>query len=355
MRRVVCIFVLGFFSWLWACAPPPPVSQYPFCLCDEDCREGEICVRQLCQKDISQDGYVPPTSPVAEAERGIEGRQEQAPSQVARSQTVASPSLQAGHERFAVVIGISTYKDSRINTLRYAARDASAFYDWLVSPQGGRYAPANVKLLLDADATGKNIKNALYNWLKQALEEDVVVIYFAGHGSPESPDSPNNLYLLPYDTEYDNIASTGYPMWDIETALKRFIKAGKVIVIADACHSGGVGQTFDIAHRANRGVKVNAISEGLQSLSGVGDGVCVISASGDRQLSQEGQQWGGGHGVFTYHLLQGLNGAADYDKDNRVSLGEIVPYLSQQVRRATRNAQCPNVAGKFDPALSLER
>ncbi len=81
-----------------------------------------------------------------------------------------------------------------------------------------------MKLLIDRDATGKNIKDALFAWLKLAIEEDMVTIYFAGHGSPESPDAPDNLFLLPYDTQYDNIAVTGFPIWDIETALKRFIK-----------------------------------------------------------------------------------------------------------------------------------
>lgn len=258
-------------------------------------------------------------------------------------------------QHWAVIIGVSGYQDTRIPALRYAAADAQAFYDWVVSSNGGKHAPSNVKLLMGRDATLASIKRALFNWLKQALEEDVVTIYFAGHGSPESPDYPNNLFLLSYDAKYDDIATTSFPMWDIETALKRFIKAKKVVVIADACHAGGVGQSFDIARRANRAIKVNPISSGLQSLSKIGDGVCVISASDDKQFSQEGKKWGEGHGVFTYFLLRGLKGEADYNRDNRVTLGELIPFLSEQVRRETRNAQCPTVAGKFDPALSIGR
>lgn len=204
--------------------------------------------------------------------------------------------------RWAVIIGISNYQDTQIPSLRYASSDAQAFYRWAISPDGGRYAPSQVKLLLNKEATGTNIKKALFEWLRRALDEDMATIYFAGHGSPESPDSQNNLFLLPYDTQYSSIATTGFPMWDIETALKRFIKAKKVVVIADACHSGGVGLSFDIARRSNRGIKVNPISSGIQNLSQVGDGVCVISASSDNQFSQESKKWGGGHGVFTYFL-----------------------------------------------------
>jgi len=211
---------------------------------------------------------------------------------------------EALEQRWAVVIGISRYQDTRIPSLRYASDDAKSFFEWLISPSGGKYAPANVKLLLDQDGSFRNIRDALFVWLKQVLEEDVVTIYFAGHGSPDSPDTPDNLFLLPYDVEYDSIGTTGFPMWDIETALNRFIKAKKVIVIADACHAGGVGLSFDIARRANRGIKINPISTGLQNLSKVGDGVCIISASDDKQFSQEGKKWGGGHGVFTYFLLK---------------------------------------------------
>jgi uncharacterized caspase-like protein len=255
--------------------------------------------------------------------------------------------------RWAVIMGISQYKDTRIAQLRYAAADARSFHDWIVSPNGGRYAPSRVTLLLDAKATGANIKKALFEWLAQAIEEDTVTIYFAGHGSPQSPDHPENLFLLPYDTQYDSVPTTGFPMWDIETALKRFIKARKVIVITDACHAGGVGQAFDVARRAGRGLNVVPMASTLQNLSKISEGVCIISASDDNQMSQEGAQWGGGHGVFTFHLLEGLKGMADYNKDNLVTLGELIPFLSEQIRRDTRNAQTPTVAGRFDPALSI--
>jgi uncharacterized caspase-like protein len=296
------------------------------------------------------DGYVDVEISLKDAEKKTTAQPLPVPAS-GRASTQAVPGI-AG-QKWAVVIGVSAYKDTRIAGLRYAAADARMFYDWLISRQGGGYAPSRVRLFLDSEATGQRIKNALFNWLRQALEEDMVTIYFAGHGSPESPDSPGNLFLLPFDANYDDIATTGFPMWDIETALKRYIKARKVVVIADACHSGGIGQSFDIARRGDRGIEVNPINSGLQNLSKIGDGVAVISAADDRQLSQESQSWGGGHGVFTYFLIKGITGDADYSKDGRVTLGELIPYLSEQVRRETKSAQSPTVAGKFDPALSI--
>jgi hypothetical protein len=59
--------------------------------------------------------------------------------------------------------------------------------------------------------------------------------------------------------------------------------------------------------------------------------------------------------VFTFCLLNGLRGEADYNKDKEVSLGELIPFVSEQVRRATSNAQTPQVTGKFDPSVTLGR
>lgn len=199
------------------------------------------------------------------------------------------------------------------------------------------------------------MKTALFAWLGQALEEDMVVIYFAGHGSPDSPGMTGNLYLLPYDVMYEKISATAFPMWDIGTALKRFIKAKRVVILVDACHASGVGQSFDIARRANRDIEINPVTSGLIDLSKSASGIAIFSASAEDQYSQESKEWGGGHGVFTYFLLNGLKGQADFNKDRSVNLGELNLYLSQQVRRATKNAQCPIVAGQFDPALTIGR
>jgi uncharacterized caspase-like protein len=299
---------------------------------------------------IALAGYAPSAAPTAQTPRPV-------PSQSVTPPPATQTSLpKIRGQRWAVVIGISRYQDSRIPSLRYADVDARAFYDWLVSPTGGKYSPARVKLLLNRDATASSIRDVLFNWLRQAIDEDIVTIYFAGHGSPDSPETPDNLYLLAHDTKYDNIAATGFPMWDIETAMQRFIKARRVIVMADACHSGGVGHSFDIARRNLPGAESrNRISSGFQSLSTIGDGVAVISASDDNQFSYEGDQFGGGHGVFTYFLLKGLHGEADYNRNQRVTLGELIPYLSENVRRATTNNQSPTIAGKFDPALSIAR
>jgi len=255
--------------------------------------------------------------------------------------------------RWAIVIGVSDYADTRIPALRYASADAKSFSDWLVDPKGGGFAPSRVKKLLDSDATYENIREALFDWGAHALAEDLMVIYFACHGTGESPDDLDSVYLLPSDAKFDKIASSGFPMWDVETALKHHIKARRVVVIADACHSGGIGREYDIGRR---GIEIRPkVADSVGNLGSASESVAVIMASGVGQLSQESKEWGGGHGVFTHYLLEGLKGKADANKDGKVSLGELTPYLSQQVRRATKSRQCPVVAGEYDPTLMIAK
>ena len=251
---------------------------------------------------------------------------------------------------WALVVGVSTHQDASLD-LRYTGTDAEAIHTWLVETAG--VPDDHTRLLVDSQATLIELRDGL-EWLRRrAGLEDLMIFYFAGHGSPASPDKPDNLFLLSHDCDFDTIASSAFPMWDIETALRRFIRAKKVIMIADACHAGGVGSSFATG---TRGVKlVPQVSSAFGALTNIGHGVAVLCASDDKQLSQESMEWGGGHGVFTHFLLRGLKGDADYNKDRSVTLGELIPFLSEKVRRETRNAQSPTIAGRFDPALSIGR
>jgi hypothetical protein len=73
-------------------------------------------------------------------------------------------------------------------------------------------------------------------------------------------------------------------------------------------------------------------------------GSVIFTASQANQFSEEDRKWGGGHGVFTYHLIDGLYGAADEDGDRIVTLGEMMEYTRDRVRRDTRNAQIPSIS-----------
>jgi uncharacterized caspase-like protein len=254
------------------------------------------------------------------------------------------PQIEAfrGHQVWAAVVGISEYQSSAIRSLRYADRDAESFYRYLITPldSGGRgVSQANIRKLVNKEATKVNIEEAIKDFMKNAIEEDVAIIYFAGHGIPD-PDRPDVPYLLSYDSDLSRPGATAVRMQEVQDAIRYYIKAKKVVVFADACHSAGVGG--NIALRGQTSVEL--VNKFLEEIARAGNSVLTFSASESSEFSQEAPQWGGGHGVFTHYLLEGLKGKANIDADPIVRLGELVDYVSQNVRRDTRSQQHPTAS-----------
>jgi uncharacterized caspase-like protein len=115
-------------------------------------------------------------------------------------------------------------------------------------------------------------------------------------------------------------------------------------MLADACHSAGI--TSDLATRSIN--QKNMVNESLLNVAQAHKGLLVFTGSEAGELSQESRRWGGGHGVFTYFLLKGLKGEADVNRDRIVTTGELIDFVSENVRRATQNTQHPSTAGIFD-------
>lgn len=251
-------------------------------------------------------------------------------------------------QRWAVIVGISEYQYSAkgIPNLQYAAKDAQAVYGFLRSEQGGAFPAENMRLLVNEEATRDALREALLDFLKAAQEDDFVVIYLSCHGAPE-PGRPDNLHLIAADTDPERMASTGVPMWEIETALTRQIRAERVLVLADSCHSAGVGGVPGVKGGSN------LINKYVQLLAETRPGRAIFTASEVNEASFEGPEFGGGHGAFSYFLLEGLKGAADENRDEVVSLGEAIDYTREKVRRATGGKQHPDTAGQIDRSLPL--
>ncbi len=262
-------------------------------------------------------------------------------------QAIAGPIKQ----RFAVVIGVSSqHDDMGFTTLEYADDDARAMHAWLTAPEGGGFAQDNVKLLLNEKATREAIMYELCTGLYGAIADDLVFIYFAGHGTVEK-DRPDNYYLVPHDGISGRIASTCVSMWDIKEALRRCIEAGRVVILVDACHSGAIGAEF-VERAGNRGSADEAARLNSEISKDAPRGVFVLTSAQPGRAARESSEWGDGHGLFTWVLLQALGGEADTNGDG-VSLGELSSYVSEHVRRASKNAQSPLTSGSYDPSVVI--
>jgi uncharacterized caspase-like protein len=258
--------------------------------------------------------------------------------------------LETAGERYAVVIGVSDYQDDEIGDLSFAHRDAQAFAEFLTSPRAGLggFRWDNVRLLTNASATSTAIRTALFDFLQRPGPDDLVVFFFAGHGMP-APGRPNaTQYLIPSDGDRTNFPGSAIRMGEVESAVLQ--TKAKVVLFVDACHSGAIGS--GVATRGNELNRINSVF--LDRITGSrAGGVSMIVAATEGELAQEDVRWGGGHGVFTYHLLEGLYGRGDRNGDQVVDLGELFQYTRTRVLQDTDNQQTPFANDGLDRGLPM--
>jgi uncharacterized caspase-like protein len=244
-----------------------------------------------------------------------------------------------------VFVGIDKYKDQNISGLQYAAADAEGMHSILSS----HLAPedCNLRLITDDTATKPALLKAIGEDLsREATEDDVVLLFFAGHGSPETGGSidSSSRYLVLYDTEYENIFSTGL---DMEHELPRIcferVRSKLIVLFVDACFSGrSGGRTFEgpnlFRRRQRQGVR------GFVKLGDfdLGEGRIVITASDDDEVAREDPRLR--HGVFTYYLMKALNNKIS--GDSSISIAALYDHVSAEVHKSTSGRQHPILNGR---------
>lgn len=252
-------------------------------------------------------------------------------------------------EVWGVVIGINQYK--HFPHLKYAVNDAREFYKYLI--EMNRIPKDHIILVLDDNATLERLRSLLGTQLRQkAGKNDMVIIYFAGHGATEvEPSSPDGdgleKYILPYNADPKDLYATAMPMNEIARIFQR-IPSEKVIFISDTCYSGASGgrtiQTF--------GLRATLSGAFLDRLS-QGKGRIILTASDANELSIEKDELG--HGVFTYYLLEALRGKGDLDGDKLITVDEVHRYVSIKVPQATDQKQHPVKKGEMKGQIVLGR
>ncbi len=231
-------------------------------------------------------------------------------------------------DRWAVVVGINSFEDRRVPSLRFGERDAQAFGEVLVDRCG--FDRSRVKVLLGSQAALRNVRSSLGTFLARNVgKDDLVVVFFSGHGAPEpdlSGKSPDGCikYLIPYDVNKDDLFATAIPMSEIATYFER-IEARRIIFFADTCYSGAAGgRTF--AMKGSRGV---TLGEKFLDEVARGEGRVILTASRASEVAGEDENVK--HGIFTHYLLEGLAGKADGNGDKQVTFMEVKKYLDDHV------------------------
>lgn len=226
---------------------------------------------------------------------------------------------------YVLTIGISGYQNADLK-LGYAAADANGFAAALVKLKGGLYGDVVVKSLIDQNATKDNILDGL-EWIqRQTSQQDVAMIFYAGHGVN---DNNGIFYMLPVGADVSRLRSTGLNFEELRQTVSNI--AGKVVVFIDACHSGNVMGS------GRRGVTdINAL---VNELSSTQNGAITFTSSTGKEYSLEDPSWQ--HGAFTKALLEGLSGKAAIPGKNKITVKSLDAYVSERVKELTQGKQHP--------------
>lgn len=258
---------------------------------------------------------------------------------------------QSAANTYAVVVGISNYKEASIPALQYADKDARYFAEFLRSKSGGNTPTENIILLQNEQATVGTIYQALTHLLEVVKSNDLVYFYFSGHGDVENKVVSNLGYLLAYNSPTNNYINHAIRLEDINDIANTLSaeRNAKVVLITDACRSGKLAGD-DMEGRSGKQLVAEQLLKTQQN-------EVRLTACGPDQLSVENEAWGGGRGVFSYYLIRGLYGFAGNDSMPIVTSGEMKNYLaialaSDPVLLQENHQQVPVLQGSDSITLS---
>lgn len=230
---------------------------------------------------------------------------------------------------WAVVVGIARYE--HMPSLKYSDDDAYKIYAFLKSPEGGALKDDQIRVLIDEEASRIAILQAINQVFMKADENDVVMLYYSGHGLDGT--------FLPVD--YD-----GYQNQLKHDELRSLLdkcKAKNKVVYIDACYSGSL--------LATKGPYSSSLLEFYDELSKSKGGTAFLMSSKSKEYSLE--DGGLRQGVFSHFLIRGLKGESDRNQDKIISLKELFEYVYKNVRDYTANVQSPMIAGDYDEEMPV--
>jgi hypothetical protein len=213
----------------------------------------------------------------------------------------------AGRYR-ALLIGNSTYPadEHNLQTLKGPVKDIAVLNRALVDPQTGLFADVDVTLLPEASST--RALRALGTFFTTADRDDVLLVYFSGHGKL---DRLGRLHLCMQDTETTDLLSTAVS----SVRINEFADASRahnVVIILDCCYAG-------------------AFRGGDFGDTVAGPGRYVMTSCRGTQLANDATV-DNGTSFFTQHLVEGLTHAADQDGDGYVSFSDLYTYVDRALR-----------------------
>jgi formylglycine-generating enzyme required for sulfatase activity/uncharacterized caspase-like protein len=232
-------------------------------------------------------------------------------------------------KKYAVLIGNELFPnepDKKWHNLKCAKNDITELKKLLINAEIGGFD--DVKVL--PDKTTNDILWAIDNVFHKATIDDLILIYYSGHGV--LAENTGKLYLSANNTIFDRPASTALAIARIREIMDIKSSRKKVILILDCCYSGDAGKDF--------ACKGGTDAELAQELAEQAKGIYLLAAAGST-VAVEGES----HGLFTKYLLEGIEtGDADVPPDGYIDIHELFNYIRPRVEQE-RPSQQPRFYG----------
>ena len=249
--------------------------------------------------------------------------------------------------KIAIIIGIEKYENLTNLDAKYANRDAKAFRAYATRALGIK--PSNIKMLIDDKAKRGNTLEAFKIWLPKISGKGGkdIHIFFAGHGL--ASENGKDLYVLPQDGNAKLLDDTAITRLELISLIQK-VNPKSVTMFFDTCYSGQTRDEKMLVASLLRPIQI------ITEEQDTPDNFTIFSASNYDQVSggiEEAQ-----HGMFSYYLMKGLEGKADENKDKKITNGELIAYLKENVSQEalTQNReQDPMLAGDPEKVLMSYR
>ena len=216
-------------------------------------------------------------------------------------------------KRYGVLVASSRFPDEPgLGELACPENDVDGLHDILTDPEiGGFEDVAVIK-----NQPHHTALRAIHQALRKASREDLVLIFYAGHGKL---DRAGRLHLATSNTVVDELETTSIPAHQISDLVDN-ADTGRITLVLDCCYSGAIRKSF------LRG----DLEEQLNIMAG-GRGTFIMTASTDVQTAREDIR--DGYGVFTKHIIEGIrSGEADANGDGLVTMDELYSYVHKHVK-----------------------
>jgi uncharacterized caspase-like protein len=219
-------------------------------------------------------------------------------------------------------------------SLPVTVRDMQALRAVLADPDLCGYPADHIRLLHDDGATRQAILDGLARLAEQvAADPDATaVVFYSGHGWRE--EGTGRYSLIPHDVAPFDLPGSALSAEDFTAALRR-IRARRLLVFMDCCHAAGMATAKEpAALKLPVGFAPVALPKGVADALKQGAGRAVFSSSTGAQVSWVRPD--GTLSLYTYHLIEALQGAGNRPGNTVVRLSDLMNYLGKAVPESAR-------------------